>query len=94
MSEEGSEHNNKYVRQNREHHARQFSQKVNLNDVFKRSTHSSDPQILRLIANEILPKRKKHPVSDELKPLLLNPTNDFADSESSASSDGFESNPE
>ena len=85
MSEEGSEHNNKYVRQNREHHARQFSAKVNLKDVFRRSTHSSDPKILRLIANELLPKRKKLPISEELRPFLLNPPiNEISnDSESS-----------
>ena len=47
FSEEGTEHNNKKVRHNREHHARQSSLEYNLTDVFKRSSRISSPVILK-----------------------------------------------
>ena len=70
MSEEGSEHNNKKIRQNREHHARQMSVKLNLLDVFRRSVHSSDPLILQHIEEEVVNKRNSRPIPEEVLELF------------------------
>ena len=87
FSEEGSEHNNIIIRQNREHHSRQFSLKVNLEDCFMRSVHSSDPEILEIIEKELLSKRKKWPISDTLKMFCDFPENiEVSDSDSESSS--------
>ena len=53
LLEEGSEHNNKIVRYNREHHARQFSLQLGLLDAFHRDCNGSDPRILRIIEQSI-----------------------------------------
>ena len=71
LSEEGSEHNNKIVRYNREHHARQISIKDNLKDCFVRSSNASDPVILHMIEEQILRKRSsERPISAEAYELL------------------------
>ena len=51
--EQGSEHKNKIVRYNREHHARQFSLQLGLYDAFLRDCHGSSPKILRIIEESI-----------------------------------------
>ena len=51
--EQGSEHKNKIVRYNREHHARQFSLQLGLKDAFLRDCHGSSPKILRIIEESI-----------------------------------------
>ena len=80
-SEEGAEHNNKVLRWYRTHHARQTSLKANLQDIFTRVMHGSDPEILYLIGASLIPdwsKRKTLPSA--LKDLLLFPEKfDFSD---------------
>ena len=49
LTEEGSEHNNRYLRYNREHHSRQNSLQNNLLDTFLRDCHTCSPKILRII---------------------------------------------
>ena len=79
LSKEGSEHNNKIVRYNREHHARQISIKDNLKDCFVRSSNASDPVILHMIEEQILRKRSsERPISAEAYE-LLKPKNEFDD---------------
>ena len=56
--EEGPEHNNRNIRYNREHHARQTSLQVGLLDAFRRDCHKSDPKILRILEESI--DRKDH----------------------------------
>ena len=87
LSEEGSEHNNKVLRQNREHHARQCSVEKNLKDIFLRSTHSSDPVILKLIQDELLPKRPSHPIAQDVLDLCDEPPIDSDSSSDSSESD-------
>ena len=60
--EQGSEHKNKIVRYNREHHARQFSLQLGLKDAFLRDCHGSSPKILRIIEESI----NKNPELTEL----------------------------
>ena len=62
VSEQGSEHKNKIVRYNREHHARQFSLQLGLLDAFLRDCNGSDPRILRIIEESI----NKNPELTEL----------------------------
>ena len=81
--EQGPEHNNKNVRFNREHHATKKSLQANLLDTFRRSTHTSDPDILEIL-EESLPKKIPQPISLEVLKLLL--SND-SDSDSSSDSD-------
>ena len=57
-----------------------------------RSTHSSDPVILKLIQNDVLPKRPTHPISQDVLDLCDEPQNDYSsDSCSSESESDHES---
>ena len=52
-----------------------------------RSTHSSDPVILKLIQNDVLPKRPTHPISQDVLDLCDEPENDYSSESSSSESD-------
>ena len=56
-AEEGTEHNNKKLRFNREHHSRKFSVTKGLRDIFMRSIYSSDPKILRILEESLIQSR-------------------------------------
>ena len=75
------------MRFNREHHATKKSLQDNLLDTFKRSTHTSDPDILEIL-EESLPKKISQPISLEVLKLLV--AND-SDSSSDSSSDSDDS---
>ena len=77
--EQGPEHNNKNVRFNREHHASKKSLQDNLLDTFKRSTHTSDPDILEILEKS-LPKQISKPTSLEVIKLLVATDSDDSDS--------------
>ena len=83
--EQGPEHNNKNVRFNREHHASKKSLQDNLLDTFRRSTHTSDPDILEILEKS-LPKTVSKPISLEVMKLLLGNDSDSS-SDSSMDSD-------
>ena len=90
--EQGSEHKNKIVRYNREHHARQFSLQLGLKDAFLRDCHGSSPKILRIIEESI----NKNPELTELHLsqsviALLAETDDSNNSEMSDNSSDSES---
>ena len=74
--EEGSEHNNRNLRYNREHHAKQTSLQENLLDIFLRDTHTSDPKILRFIEDSIAAKKSDLNLSPEVTNLLENDVSD------------------
>ena len=71
FSEEGTEHNNKKVRYNREHHARQSSLEYNLTDVFKRSSRISSPIILKHFNVSSLPRLHQPPSLEVLGALQV-----------------------
>ena len=87
--EQGPENNNKYLRFNREHHSRKSTLQNNLYDMFMRSTHTSDPDILEII-EQSLPKKSHTPMSPEVMNLLLTNVID-SDSDSTSSSDNSDS---
>ena len=64
---------NKTFRYFRTHHARKGSLKDNLKDVFDRSAHCSDPEILSHIQASVLPMRKNKPFPTSVRPLFLYP---------------------
>ena len=84
-AEEGPEHNNKFVRDNREHHSRQGSLQDGLYDTFLRSTNYSDPDILRIVEKD-LPKKPTNEISPEVMG-LLEESNGPSDTDSSSDSD-------
>ena len=86
--EQGPEHNNKNVRFNREHHASKKSLQDNLLDTFRRSTHTSDPDILEILEKS-LPKTVSKPISLEVMKLLLGNDSDSS-SDSSIDSDDLD----
>ena len=83
--EEGSEHNNKVIRFNREHHARQSSLQKNLIDVFMRDTHSSDPKILKILEESNAKEKSELILSPEVFNMLEFKSNEFVESDSSDS---------
>ena len=92
----GPEHNNKNVRDNLEHHARQFSLQKGLKDAFYRDTHGSDPRILRLIEESINREKSEIHLSQAVRNLLESDdsamtadSDDSNDSDNSDDSDGF-----
>ena len=80
--EEGSEHNNKIIRFNREHHARQSSLQANLIDVFMRDTHSSDPKILKILEESNAKEKPELILSLEVYDMLEFKSNEFVESDS------------
>ena len=89
-SEEGPEHNNKIVRDDREHHSRQNSLQNGLYDTFLRSTHRSDPEILKIIEKS-LPKKSHQTISPEVM-VLLEESDDSTDSDSDSNSNSDSNN--
>ena len=87
--EQGPENNNKYLRFNKKHHSRKSSLQKNLYDMFMRSTHTSDPEILEII-EQSLPKKTHTPMSPEVMNLLLTNVID-SDSDSTSDSDNLDS---
>ena len=79
--EEGPEHKNKNLRNNREHFSRQNSLQNGLLDIFLRSTYASDPKILKIIENS-LPTKSSKPISPEVNELLLDDNAILSDSNS------------
>ena len=58
------------MRFNREHHSRKHSVKKGLQDIFLRSTYSSDPKILTILEESLLKARSEIPMSQDVKNLL------------------------
>ena len=68
----GSEHKNKIIKHDRQHHAVQTTLAANIKDVFNRSIHGADPETLYLIGELLnLELSKKLPLS--IKDLIRNP---------------------
>ena len=95
MSEEGPEHNNRNVRYNREHHARQSSLQIGLYDAFRRDCHSSDPRILRIIEESINRNREEDETELHLTQAVINllATDSVRSDDSDDSDDSTESGP-
>ena len=94
--EEGPEHNNKNVRDNREHHARQKSLQLGLLDAFHRDCYGCDPRILRIIEESINREKPEIHLSQAVRNLLESDdsamtadSDDSNDSDNSDDSDGF-----
>jgi hypothetical protein len=96
LSEEGPEHNNRNVRYNREHHARQSSLQIGLYDAFRRDCHSSDPRILRIIEESINRDRDEEETELHLTQAVINllATDDSNDSVRSDDSDNSDDSTE
>ena len=96
MSEEGPEHNNRNVRYNREHHARQSSLQIGLYDAFRRDCHSCDPRILRIIEESINRDRDEEETELHLTQAVINllATDDSNDSVRSDDSDNSDDSTE
>ena len=58
-TEQPSEHCNKIVMGNREHHSRQNSVATNFADVFNRQHYSADPKILFLMSKKLIKNQKR-----------------------------------
>jgi hypothetical protein len=72
-SEEPAEATNKDTRSYREHHARQDTREHNLEDVFLRQMHRSDPFCTNFVVRKSLQRRPHQPLPREALELLLNP---------------------
>ena len=72
-SEEGPEHGNKFIRDDRDHHSRRTSVQQNLLDIFHRRSRMSDPVIVGHLSKTLLNERRKEKISPELAKLLVNP---------------------
>ena len=78
------EHNNKFLRFNREHHSRKSSVTKGLQDIFNRSMYSCYPRILLILEESLIPRR---PEPNELSQDVINllESSDFDDSMSDIS---------
>ena len=73
LSEQGSEHYNKFLKHDREHHSPQTNAEQNIKAMFLRPTYMSDPVINKHIEKEVRKenKSKQHkPIPDGAKALL------------------------
>ena len=72
-AEQGSEHANKVVCNDREHHSRQSNVGKNLADVFNRRHYSADPKISAILCKKLMKNHNKKNLSKEVLELLANP---------------------
>jgi hypothetical protein len=63
--------NNKFYRRNRENHARKCSSQANLQDVFLRSLHASDPLVSSISLEKRLRRKKSTALPEVVKSFLL-----------------------
>ena len=73
-TEQPSEHANKIVCNDREHHGRQRDVGENLGDVFNRRHYSADPKISAILSKKLLKNQRKEKLSNDVLELLKIPT--------------------